>query len=91
MKVRIEMPLHIAKATEKYVRQEFVDEILMWAMETELDADFYAFAYEREYDRVWGRIKRAWAVFTVATDDTFMFTLKWGALLHKNQSKEATC
>ena len=85
MKVRIDMPLEIARASEKCIRQEFVDEILLWAMETELDADFYAFAYEREYDYRWGRIKKAWAVFTVATDDTFMFTLKWGALLHKDQ------
>jgi hypothetical protein len=83
MKVRIEMPLHIAKANDDYVRKDFVDEILRWAMETEMDADFYAFAYERERGYRWGRINRAWAVFTVTTDDTFMFTLKWGALLHK--------
>lgn len=86
MKVRIEMPLHIANARDNYVRQDFVDEILMWAMETEMDADFYAFTYERECDFRYLKIKQAWAVFSVATDDTFMFTLRWGALLHKQQA-----
>ena len=86
MKVRIEMPLHIANARDDYVRQDFVDEILTWAMEVEMDADFYTFTYEREYNYRWGKIKRAWAVFSVATDDSFMFTLKWGALLHKQQA-----
>ena len=89
MKVRIEMPLEIARAAEDYVRKEFVDEILLWAMETEMDADFYAFTYERDMNVYWGRIKRAWAVFTVEADSTFMFTLKWGALMHKQQNKVA--
>jgi hypothetical protein len=83
MKVRIEMPVVLTRDEHKYARQEFVDEILMWAMETELDAAFYAFSYEREYNSHWARIKRAWAVFTVTADDTFMFTLKYGALMHK--------
>jgi hypothetical protein len=89
MKVRIEMPVYLTRDEHKYARQEFVDEILMWAMETELDADFYAFTYEREYDYRWGKVKKAWAVFTVETDSTFMFTLKWGALMHKDQNKVA--
>lgn len=86
MKVRIEMPLNIATARDDYVRQDFVDEILMWALETEMDADFYAVTYERDMNVYWGRIERAWAVFTVTAADTFMFTLKWGALLHKQQA-----
>ena len=87
MKVRIDMPLAIAHAKDDYIRRDFVDEILMWAMEVEMDADFYAFVYEREGNYCWGKIKQAWAVFTVSADDTFMFTLKWGALLHKPQIK----
>jgi hypothetical protein len=87
MKVRIEMPVYLARDEHKYVRQEFVDEILLWAMETELDADFYAFVYERERDYRWGKVTKAWAVFTVETESTFMFTLKYGALMHKNQEK----
>jgi hypothetical protein len=87
MKVRIEMPVYLARDEHKYARQEFVDDILLWAMETELDADFYTFIYERERDYRWGKVIKAWAVITVATDDTFMFTLKWGALMHKDQSK----
>ena len=88
MKVRIEIPHE--HAHDKDTRTMFIDDVLLWCMETEMDASFYTTIAERE-DGKWGRVKSWWAVFTVETEATFYFTLKWGALMHKNQSKEATC
>lgn len=65
-------------------RQQFVDDIIMWGMEIEMDIAFYA--YYRPKDWHWGD-RNLWAVFTVEPDYLYMFSLKWGAVLHK-KSKE---
>ena len=81
MKVRIEIPHQYQR--DQYTRQEFIDEVMMWGLETEIDIDYYTIKTEYENNRTWGRVKHMWAVFIVEADMTFLFTLRWGALLHK--------
>ena len=91
MKVRVLIPELVwrgAFAAERV--QDFIDEILLWGMETELDVAHYATIADREFPDepyYWaqGRVLRKWAVFTIEADNAFMFTLKWGALMHKNK------
>lgn len=91
MKVRVLIPEPVwrgAFPTERV--QDFIDEVLMWGMETGLDVAHYATIADREFPDVpyrWqqGRVLRKWAVFTIEADNAFMFTLKWGALMHKNK------
>ena len=91
MKIRVLIPDYIWRgAFAKERVQDFIDEILMWGMETELDVAHYATIADREFPECanWyaqGRTLRKWAVFTIEADDAFMFTLKWGALMHKNK------
>jgi len=82
MKIRVPIP-NWRNDDKKKV---YIDDILMWAMETEIDIAFYAFFNEYEdLDRDWSRIISQWAVFTVQTDDAFMFILRWDAKMHKKQ------
>lgn len=86
MKVRIAVPESVIRARDSSVRQDFADDILMWAMETEIDAALYAFVTE---GYAWANDKKMWAVFTIDPDWVFMFSLKWGATLHKDKMKVA--
>lgn len=85
MKVRIEIPHEYTG--NKETRQQFIDDVLMWGLETETDITHYTTIAEREGGGSWGRVKHWWAVFTVEAEMTFFLTLKWGALMHKEQSK----
>lgn len=90
MKVRVAIPEEIWRRHDSAdLEQEFIDDILLWGMETELDVAFYTTVTDYEFPGQprWnsGRRLRKWAVFTVEAENTFMFTLKWNALLHKNK------
>lgn len=84
MKVRIKIPGDLNGTDEK--RQIFVDDVLLWGMETGMDIDFYA--YFTEPNSTWNN-RKVWAVFTIENDYSFMFSLRWGALLHKKQKQLA--
>jgi hypothetical protein len=95
MKIRVKVPEEICQqglpAAESLLISEWVDEVLLWGMETGMDIAFYSFYYEHENEKmVYGLRYRTkpWAVFTVEKDYTFMFSLKWGALMHKSQNKQ---
>jgi len=82
MKIRVRLPDASPHSTGMVQNEpDFdVDEILLWGMETGMDIAFYR--YYREPGQHWSD-RRRWAVFTVESDYTFMFSLKYGALLHR--------
>jgi hypothetical protein len=82
MKIRVKLPEHIVR--DEYACTEFVDNILLWGMETEMDIAFYGYYSPHLSD--W-RSKERYAVFTVEADYSYMFSLKWGATLHKPKVK----
>ena len=84
MKIRIQIPEEIARTTgrKSYVN-EYIDDILMWGMETELDVELYK-TYCVPKDGHWSNTDM-FAVFTVEPVGAMMFTLRWGALQHKNK------
>lgn len=85
MKIRIQFPEGIANNKERARR--YVDDILLWGMEVEMDVEFYGF---------WNKTNQNWSyrdwwkygIFIVEKDSAFMFTLKWGALIHKKQKEK---
>jgi hypothetical protein len=84
VKIRVPFPDQIWRDENK--KKDYIDDILMWAMETEMDISFYSLYDEREDPtKSWSRLISQWAVFTVQTDDAFMFVLRWDARLHKKQ------
>ncbi len=98
MKIRVKLPDNLATDyysngvvnEQHYRRQEFIDDILMWGMETEIDIAFYSYYWPA--DKI-GKLRNRemYAVFTVEEDYSYMFSLKWGALMHKgNKNKELT-
>lgn len=87
MKIRIRLPdqsMHSAAMVNNQP-DSAVDDILLWGMETGMDIAFYR--YYTEPGQSWND-RRRWAVFTVESDYTFMFSLKYGALLHKGAKNE---
>lgn len=87
MKIRIQIPEEIARGFSRQSRvNEYIDDILMWGMETELDIALYT-KYTVQKDGHWSNTN-VFAVFTVEPVGAMMFTLRWGALQHKNKIKE---
>ena len=86
MKIRIQFPEEMSKfspvAHER--RLEHIDDILLWAMESDMYAEFYSSHYERTPTH---KFVGAWAVFTVEPENMVMFMLRWGARLHKDRKK----
>ena len=84
MKIRIQFPEEVSRNEEK--ARHYVDDILLWGMEVEMDVEFYGFW--REPDAGWYN-RNAWkyGVFIVEKVSAFMFSLKWGALQHKPRKK----
>ena len=84
MKIRVKIPDYIAQPGTRWEDlpcREFVDDVILWGMESGMDVEFYSYHVTME-DR-WSGVSPSpqWAVFTV---DAFMFSLKWGATMHKN-------
>lgn len=83
MKIRIRLPSSISRYTALRTStkvQEFVDDIMMWAMEVEIDIAVYGFCEQKE---------ERFVVFTIEEKDAFIFALKWGALMHKGLKNAA--
>ena len=81
MKIRVKIPEEIVRYKEQVTF--FIDEILLWGMETEMDIAFYSLAPQCLQ---WGK-KEQYAVFNVEADYSYMFSLKYGATLHKPKEK----
>ena len=82
MKIRIQFPDEVTRDKDRAIH--YVDDILLWGMEVEMDVEFYGFW--REPDAGWyNRNYWKYGVFIVEKDSAFMFSLKWGALIHKKQ------
>ncbi len=81
MKIRVKIPEELVRNKDRVMF--FVDEILLWGMETEMDIAFYSLAPQH---LLWGK-KEQYAVFNVEADYSYMFSLKWGATLHKPKVK----
>jgi hypothetical protein len=93
MKIRVKIPTEICQpglpAEHSLLISEWIDEILLWGMETGMDIAFYSI-YREPVEQNQNRLfRKQWAVFTVESDYSFMFSLKWGALMHKSQNKKA--
>ena len=92
MKVRVKIPEHIGLRVwhnNNVPAREFVDDILVWAMEIETDAEFYAFYHDPIRDKDRGvKIPDMWAIFIIEPDLAFMFALKWGAIMHKGSKRK---
>ena len=89
MKIRIPLPdnckFNLALA------DLFVDEVLFWGMETGIDVSFYTFTNSAsENSRIVGLLRRS-AVFSIEEKYSFMFMLKWGAVMHKSKKHAVTC
>ena len=83
MKVRITFPKEVSGNEEKAKR--YVDDILLWGMEVDMDIEFYGFWR----DKITNGWRDAWkyGIFIVEKDSAFMFSLKWGAMQHKKNRK----
>jgi hypothetical protein len=87
MKIRVKMPDNIYQDSE--AQRKFIDDVLLWGMETEMDIELYTCYNEfDDSSKTWGRPKASWAVFTVEAEYSYMFSLKWGATLHKPKEKQ---
>lgn len=90
MKIRVRIPNDPSSGSvlDNEKRDKFVDDVMMWAMEVDMDVALYGFynplTEEMQRGR-WGRPSKIWAVFTVEPDNAFLFCLKWGATLHKDK------
>ena len=86
MKIRVRLPDLTHNRSYEFSNQPdyAVDEILLWGMETGMDVSFYR--YYREPNQTWND-RRRWGIFTVEPVGAMMFSLRWGALLHKNKGK----
>jgi hypothetical protein len=81
MKIRVKIPEEIVRYNDKV--DFFIDEILLWGMETEMDIVFYSKAPQQ---LPWNS-REQFAVFSVEDDYSYMFSLKFGATLHKPKEK----
>ena len=86
MKIRIQFPEEVSGNEEKAKR--YVDDILLWGMEVDMDIEFYGFYREVSGEPVYSWRNR-WrsGIFIVEKDSAFMFSLKWGAMQHKKNRK----
>lgn len=85
MKIRIKIPDNMLGDNPAIAR--FTDDVLLWAMEVEMDVDLYSIQYLPAVRTYWSEKRTGWAVFTVEPDSEFMFCLKYGALQHKGKKK----
>jgi len=83
MKIRVKIPEEFVGNKDKV--NTFVDDVLLWGLETEMDIIFYNWYHPKDRTR---NDKRLWAVFSVEADYSYMFSLKWGATLHKKQQRD---
>jgi len=85
MKIRIKLPRNTPSLFRAQEDMKEVDDILLWAMEMGLDAEFYSWHTDEK-----GFVSRKewWAVFSINPDDFMLFILKWGAKTHKNKAKQ---
>ena len=93
MKVRVKLPREARSwhhtPNNNELARRFIDEILIWAMEIEADAEFYSFYHEPILNKDRGvRMPVTWAIFTIEPDLAFMFALKWGAIMHKGSKRK---
>lgn len=89
MKIRIQLPEHLAGVSvpHKLRQQEYIDEILLWGMEIEMEVEHYTTIHPQGYWRPGQDRGPTWLVFIVEPQHQLMFTLKWGALQHKGKKK----
>jgi|AntAceMinimDraft_11_1070367.scaffolds.fasta_scaffold26255_3 hypothetical protein len=80
MKVKINAFIDGRNILTSESRDAYIDDMLLWAMEFDVDMNFYKWVYIR--DEV-NRIKEIWAVWSIDKEDQLMLTLKWGAIKHK--------
>jgi hypothetical protein len=95
VKIRIQLPDHLVGYTQilKDKQQHYIDEILLWGMEIEMEIELYTIQHPPT--PAWALRKRAvkeptWLVFIVEPQHHLMFALKWGALQHKGKKKHET-
>ena len=88
MKIRIPLPDECINGPgNKHALATFIDDILLWGMELEIDVSLYSTHVTNAYAT--GKYVRAtgYAVFTVEEQSTMIFALRWGAVLHKKSKK----
>ena len=86
MKIRVKIPAELINLRDPSFLQDWIDDILIWGMETEMDIAFYSYYYDPT-DK-YQTSKNRWAIFTVDNDYSYMFSLKYGATLHKSQREK---
>lgn len=82
MKIRVKIPEEYMRSSDS--QQRFIDDVLIWGMETEMDIELYT--VYRDSGSTWNK-PILWAIFTVEADYSYMFSLKWGAVLHKKKKE----
>lgn len=86
MKVRITFPEEVSGNVEK--AKQYVDDILLWGLEVDMNVDFYGFYREFSSEPVYSwRNRWRHGIFIIEPEYAFMFSLKWGALQHKTKKK----
>lgn len=79
MKARIKIPKEHWKTSYWDDReQHFIDEVLLWGMEIDIQIEHYATTVNQLDNR---RVAEKVATFIVEEKDAFLFVLKWGALM----------
>lgn len=87
MKIRVKIPFELINTKDRTTLPAltaWVDDILIWGKDTEIDIEFCTYCYDQEDCCQTNR----WAVFTVDNDYSYMFSLKYGATLHKSQQEK---
>ena len=84
MKAKVSIPRHFwgpsLGSTKAEGCQVFIDEVLLWGMELDIQVEHYL--TQRVHDNV--RLSDIVATFTIEEKDSFFFVMKWGALMkHK--------
>jgi hypothetical protein len=83
MKIRVKL-LGAIHPFNKRMADNQVDDILVWAMEHETDIEFYKYYIVHASETSnYG----LWAIFTIQSEDAFMFMLRWNGEYHKNKVK----
>lgn len=91
MKIRIQLPEHLAgyTALHKHRQQQYIDDILLWGMEIEMEVEHYTTIHPKQGYWKKPRTEPTWLVFIVEPEHQLMFALKWGATQHKGKKKHA--
>jgi len=82
MKVRITMSGdNITHLNSREWKDKYVDDMLMWALETDTSMEFYT------WHSVWEKhkLKEMHAVWIIEDDDRTILMLKWNAKKHKQK------